>query len=115
MYVFTVALDGFSFMDIYRWRADCMVQMADILERRGEIIKSVELWKQARPLFQRSSQTKDVAQIDRKLTAVGAHGHEQLQRLAELKVPVGKPEDYKAGPNHEAGEEKPGVLCQLVV
>jgi hypothetical protein len=25
--LFNVALDGFTFMDVHRWRADCMVQM----------------------------------------------------------------------------------------
>ncbi|KAJ7288711.1 hypothetical protein C8J57DRAFT_1214804 [Mycena rebaudengoi] len=54
--LFIVALDGFTFMDVHRWRADCMVQIADIYEKRGEIQKSLGLWKMARPLFERSSQ-----------------------------------------------------------
>jgi tetratricopeptide (TPR) repeat protein len=28
--LFTVALDGLTFMDVHHWRADCMVQIADI-------------------------------------------------------------------------------------
>jgi hypothetical protein len=65
--LFKVALDGFTFMDVHHWRADCMVRIADILNNRGEVMKAVELWKTARPLFERSSQMKDIAWIDAKL------------------------------------------------
>ncbi|KAJ7261931.1 hypothetical protein C8J57DRAFT_1232068 [Mycena rebaudengoi] len=91
--LFNVALDGFTFMDVYRWRADCMVQIADILNSHGEVIKAVELWKTARPLFKWSSQMKDVAQIDTKLaevdSAVLVEYDKQLQWLSELNVPGG--------------------------
>jgi hypothetical protein len=49
--LFNVALNGFTFMDVHRWRADCMVRIADILNNRGEVINAIELWKAARPLF----------------------------------------------------------------
>ncbi|KAJ7288717.1 hypothetical protein C8J57DRAFT_1642867 [Mycena rebaudengoi] len=65
--LFTVALEAFTFMDVHCWRADCMVQIADIYEKRGEIQKSVGQWKMARPLFERSSQAKDVTRLDRRL------------------------------------------------
>jgi tetratricopeptide (TPR) repeat protein len=65
--LFTVALEGFTFMDVHRWRADCMAQIADIYEKRGEIQKSLGLWKMARPLFERSSQAKDVTRLDMRL------------------------------------------------
>ncbi|KAJ7288979.1 hypothetical protein C8J57DRAFT_1215056 [Mycena rebaudengoi] len=45
--LFTVALDGFTFMDVHHWRADCMVQIASIYHKRGEPVKPVELWKTA--------------------------------------------------------------------
>jgi hypothetical protein len=67
--LFTVALDEFTFMDAHRWRADCMAQVADIYEKRGEVLKSVALWKMARPLFKRSSQAKDVIRLDMRLAA----------------------------------------------
>ncbi|KAJ7288873.1 hypothetical protein C8J57DRAFT_1495134 [Mycena rebaudengoi] len=67
--LFTVALDAFTFMDAHRWRADCMARVADIYEKRGEVLKSVALWKMARPLFQRSSQAKDVTRLDMRLAA----------------------------------------------
>ncbi|KAJ7279991.1 hypothetical protein C8J57DRAFT_1220518 [Mycena rebaudengoi] len=65
--LFDVALDAFTSMDVHRWRAICMVQTADILEKQGEVMKSVGLWKAARPLFERCSQAKDVLRIDLKL------------------------------------------------
>jgi hypothetical protein len=83
--LFTVALDGLTFMGVHHWRADCMVHMANIWEHRREMVKSVELWKTARPLFQRSSQAKDVTRIDRKLADVDSEVMEvyekQLQHL----------------------------------
>ncbi|KAJ7246959.1 hypothetical protein C8J57DRAFT_1523186 [Mycena rebaudengoi] len=90
--LYTVALDGFTFMDVHRWRADCMVRIANILNNCGEVIKAVELWKAARPLFERSSQMKDMTHIDAKLAEVDstilAKYKEQLQHLSELHVPV---------------------------
>jgi hypothetical protein len=84
--MFTIALDGFSFMDIHRWRADCMVHIADICERQGEVVKSVRLWKAARPLFERSSQAKDMTRINVKLAAVEL----QLSRLANSQQTEGE-------------------------
>ncbi|KAJ7226192.1 hypothetical protein C8J57DRAFT_1252791 [Mycena rebaudengoi] len=94
--LFNVALDGFTFMDIHRWRADCMVRIADILNSGGEVLKVVELWKAARPLFERSSQKNDVAKLDDKLAGVDsatlAEYEDKLQRLAEVCVPSSAPE-----------------------
>jgi hypothetical protein len=82
--LFNVALEGLTFMDVHQWMADCMVRIADIFEHRGESMKSVKLWKEARALFERSSQSKDVIRIDMKLTAVVDFKEtEQLQELAE--------------------------------
>jgi hypothetical protein len=68
--LFRLALYGFTSMDIHRWKADCMVRIADIENNRGETVKAVELWKAARPLFERSSQVKAITQIDAKLAEV---------------------------------------------
>jgi ATP/maltotriose-dependent transcriptional regulator MalT len=88
--LFNVALDGFTFMDVHRWRADCMVQIANILNNQGEVMKAVELWKAARPLFERSSQMKDITQIDEKLAEVDSAilVEYEEQQLSELHVPV---------------------------
>jgi hypothetical protein len=88
--LFKVALDGFTVMDVHRWRADCMVRIADILKDCGEVMKAVELWKTARPLFERSSQMKDITRIDAKLAEVDsvvlAEYEGQFHQLSELHV-----------------------------
>jgi hypothetical protein len=108
--LFRVALDGFTFMDIHRWRADCMVRIADILNGRGEVLKAVELWKMARPLFERSSQMKDIVKIDAKLadvdSAVLAEYEEHFQRLSELHVPVSVPEEAYLTEEEEEDEDE---------
>ncbi|KAJ7252323.1 hypothetical protein C8J57DRAFT_1238201 [Mycena rebaudengoi] len=68
--LFNTALDGFIFMDVHSWRADCIVQIADILSNCGEVLKAVEFSKIARPLFEQSSQMKDIIKIDAKLAEV---------------------------------------------
>ncbi|KAJ7103912.1 hypothetical protein C8R44DRAFT_808351 [Mycena epipterygia] len=57
-------------MDVHRGRADCMLRLGDIAMHRGDFVKATELWKEARPLFERSSQKKDMAQINTRLTSV---------------------------------------------
>jgi tetratricopeptide (TPR) repeat protein len=53
--LFTVALEGFTYMDVHRSRAECMVRLGDISNRCGDLLKAVEFWNTARPLFERSS------------------------------------------------------------
>jgi hypothetical protein len=86
-----------------------MVRIGDILNGRGEVMKAVELWKTARPLFERSSQMKDITWIDAKLaevdSAVLAEYKEQLQHLSELHVPASAPEEAYIT-EEEEGEDK---------
>ncbi|KAJ6546733.1 hypothetical protein DFH09DRAFT_1087673 [Mycena vulgaris] len=80
--LFIVALEGFSFMDVHHNRAQCMLRLGDILEKQGSFLKAWQLWKDARPLFKRSLQAKDIIQIDSKLAAMEpillAHRNETL-------------------------------------
>jgi tetratricopeptide (TPR) repeat protein len=90
--LFTVALDGFTFMDVHCSRAQCMLRLGDILDSRGDSGKAFELWKEAQKLFERSLQAKDVVEIDNRLAAVDhkiqkAH-QEQLSKLRELDAPT---------------------------
>ncbi|KAJ7031305.1 hypothetical protein C8F04DRAFT_1236003 [Mycena alexandri] len=85
--LFVVALEGFTFMDVHCSRAQCMLRLGDLAQKRGEITKAAELWTSARPLFERSLQAKDVAVINMRLEAV-AHGHKRsLAQLAVLQTP----------------------------
>ncbi|KAJ7923488.1 hypothetical protein B0H13DRAFT_1864869 [Mycena leptocephala] len=65
--LFTVALEGFTHMDVHHSRAQCMLRLGDVANTRGETSKALEHWKAARPLFERCLQTKDVAHIDDRL------------------------------------------------
>jgi tetratricopeptide (TPR) repeat protein len=68
--LFTVALEGFTYMDVHQSRADCMLCLGDLASKRGEISQATELWKVARLLFEKSLQAKGVATIDTRLTAI---------------------------------------------
>ncbi|KAJ7921869.1 hypothetical protein B0H13DRAFT_1866294 [Mycena leptocephala] len=65
-----VALDGFTQLDVHHSRAECMLQLGDMARGHGDLQKAVKLWETARPLFERSSQTKQVEKIDEKLVGV---------------------------------------------
>ncbi|KAJ7440871.1 hypothetical protein FB451DRAFT_1442779 [Mycena latifolia] len=68
--LFTVALDTFTHMDIHRSRAECMLRLGDLAQGQGDMSKAIQLWKSAKPLFQRSSQAKQVTQIDERLATL---------------------------------------------
>ncbi|KAJ7257449.1 hypothetical protein C8J57DRAFT_1721217 [Mycena rebaudengoi] len=86
--LFNVALHGFTLI-------------------HGEVMKAIELWKAARPLFERSSQMKDIIKIDAKLGEVdSAILVEQLQQLSELDVPGSAPEETYIVEDEEEEENK---------
>ncbi|KAJ7862989.1 hypothetical protein B0H13DRAFT_2565629, partial [Mycena leptocephala] len=89
--LFTVALEGFAWMDVHCSRAECMLRLGDISKGHGHLLKAVELWETARPLFEQSSQVKQVEKIDQRLAGVNKDVLEKhrtnLARLAELNAP----------------------------
>jgi tetratricopeptide (TPR) repeat protein len=68
--LFIVALEAFTHMDVHRSRAECLLRLGDISERHGDLLKAVEHWKAARPLFERSSQARKVEKIDERLAGI---------------------------------------------
>ncbi|KAJ7131092.1 hypothetical protein C8R44DRAFT_904130 [Mycena epipterygia] len=112
--LFVVALEGFTYMDVHRRRADCMLHLGDISKHRGDLMKAEELWKQARPLFERSSQTKEMAKIDTRLALVeqeisDAH-QKSLALVNRLDVPtisVDEPSIASDTPNIQAEDANP--------
>ncbi|KAJ7933038.1 hypothetical protein B0H13DRAFT_1856639 [Mycena leptocephala] len=68
--LFSVALDGFTGLDVHRSRGECIVQIGDIYKRYGHSVKAVECWQTARPLLEKSSQVKQVEHIVERLAAV---------------------------------------------
>ncbi|KAJ7791924.1 hypothetical protein B0H13DRAFT_1935842 [Mycena leptocephala] len=97
--LFTVALEGFTHMDVHRSRAECMLRLGDISKGHGDLLKAVEFWEVARPLFERSSQAKQVQYIDERVTAISKDVLEQyrnnLAHLAKLNVPSGTVEELE--------------------
>ncbi|KAJ7754447.1 hypothetical protein B0H16DRAFT_1722626 [Mycena metata] len=92
--LFMLALQGFTLMDVHCSRAECMVRLGDISEKNGDLLSALELWEMARPLFERSSQTKQIQAIDERMSRVNKDVKEQhlknLAHLVELSVPAGR-------------------------
>ncbi|KAJ7804566.1 hypothetical protein B0H14DRAFT_3153853, partial [Mycena olivaceomarginata] len=92
--LFTVALEGFTYMDVHQGRAECMSRLGDISKGHGDLLKAVELWNTARPLFERSCQMQEVKHIDERLSSVDNNALEQYREnlacLASLNVSSGE-------------------------
>jgi tetratricopeptide (TPR) repeat protein len=113
--LFTVALEGFTYMDVHHSRAECMLRLGDISNKCGDQLKAVELWETARPLFERSSQAKEVQCVDERLSHVGSNGldhhRENIARLVRLDVPSGNSSHIE----DEGRVESIGELDQLTM
>ncbi|KAJ7495123.1 hypothetical protein FB451DRAFT_1477655 [Mycena latifolia] len=79
-----VALEGFTKMDVHRSRAECMLRLGDIAEANEDIVKAGELWNTARPLFERSSQVKQVGYIDAQLARVRDISQDHPEPMVQL-------------------------------
>jgi hypothetical protein len=97
--LFTVALEGFTEMDVHCSRAECMLRLGDISMGHGDPLKAVEFWDGARPRFECSSQAKQVQHINERLAGVSEDVLEQhrnnLARLTELNAPSGTVEELE--------------------
>ncbi|KAJ7899953.1 hypothetical protein B0H13DRAFT_2275378 [Mycena leptocephala] len=97
--LFTVALEGFTEMDVHRSRAECMLRLGDISKEHSNLLKAVEFWERARPLFERSSQAQQVQHINERLAGISEDVLEQhrnnLAHLAELSAPSGTVEELE--------------------
>ncbi|KAJ7462965.1 hypothetical protein FB451DRAFT_1495053 [Mycena latifolia] len=88
--LFTVALEAFTKMDVHRSRAECMLRLGDVSELQHNLPKAAELWEMARPLFERSSQAKQVAHIDERLAHMSTpleHHPDPLVHLSTFHAP----------------------------
>ncbi|KAJ6470409.1 hypothetical protein C8R45DRAFT_937326 [Mycena sanguinolenta] len=86
--LYTVALEGFTCMDVHRSRAQCMLRLGDLKHKHGNIAAAVVHWNSARPLFEQSLQAKDIIQIDSTLAVVEKAHEEGLDKLAVLETPT---------------------------
>jgi tetratricopeptide (TPR) repeat protein len=81
--LFTAALEGFNAMDVHRSRAQCLLRLGDHANQKQNLSHAKELWEEARPLFERSSQSKEVAHIDARLAEL-EHNQKVLVHLSAL-------------------------------
>ncbi|KAF8207501.1 hypothetical protein K438DRAFT_1755541 [Mycena galopus ATCC 62051] len=86
--LYQVALEGFTYMGVHQSRAQCMLRLGDLANKNGHISEAMSFWKAARPLFERSSQAKDMAQIDAKIATVENAHQMTLVQLETLDAPV---------------------------
>ncbi|KAJ7877560.1 hypothetical protein B0H14DRAFT_2567679 [Mycena olivaceomarginata] len=84
--LFMVALEGFVYMDVHCNQAQCLLRLGDLANKKGDFSHAAELWMAAHPLFERSSQAKDVARIDARLTEL-EHNQKALMQLTTLHPP----------------------------
>ncbi|KAJ7045322.1 hypothetical protein C8F04DRAFT_1174285 [Mycena alexandri] len=83
--LFTLALEGFTQMDVHRSRAECMIRLGNISKKNSDFLRAVELWETAKPLFKRSSQLKQIQDIDRRNIAQLTELHAPMSRVGEAK------------------------------
>ncbi|KAF8197784.1 hypothetical protein K438DRAFT_1759905 [Mycena galopus ATCC 62051] len=86
--LYQAALEGFTQMDVHHSRAKGMLCLGDLADKAGHTSEAINLRKSARPLFERSLQTKDVAQIDSRLATVEMAHQKALVQLKTLHAPV---------------------------
>ncbi|KAF7312683.1 NB-ARC domain-containing protein [Mycena indigotica] len=63
-----LALEGFTAMDVHHSRAQCLGSLARLELRMGNRMKAEELWRTARPLFERCHQLDQVERINTSLS-----------------------------------------------
>ncbi|KAJ7723152.1 hypothetical protein B0H16DRAFT_1472992 [Mycena metata] len=86
----TLALEGYTDMDVHRSKAECMLHIGEIWEQKGDFPKVLQLWEQAKPLFEQSSQIKQLALIDQRIHGIQPHldaDQQSLAKLSELHAP----------------------------
>jgi tetratricopeptide (TPR) repeat protein len=82
--LFTVALEGFTEMDVHRGKAECTLRLGDICKQHKNYHEAVEYWNTARPLFERSSQVKQVENIDKRLACISEGKHRPINSFGKL-------------------------------
>jgi tetratricopeptide (TPR) repeat protein len=99
--LFKLALNGFEQMGVHRSRAECMLRLGDISLLRGDALKAAELWNMAKPLFERSSQEKQVSTIDDRLAGLDHDPSQEVQKES-----VSRPADMKMNAVNEVRVEE---------
>ncbi|KAJ6521484.1 hypothetical protein DFH09DRAFT_1424951 [Mycena vulgaris] len=114
----TVALEGFTQMDVHCSRAECMLGLGYISRDNGDLLKAAELWRTARSLFERSSQAKKVSLIDEELLRIPGDVLDEHTRslalLSDIHAPSAALETTVASSVQEIGGRSLGEKKELV-
>ncbi|KAF8166910.1 hypothetical protein K438DRAFT_1856666 [Mycena galopus ATCC 62051] len=115
--LYQVALAGFTQMDVHRSRAQCMLRLGDLASKHGCTSEAITYWEAAQPLFERTLQTKDVAQIDSRLATREKDHHQALVKLETLHAPIrlGKEETLEIKGEDSVDEDAEEHTVPIVV
>ncbi|KAJ6464905.1 hypothetical protein C8R45DRAFT_939750 [Mycena sanguinolenta] len=86
--LFIIALEAFMKMDVHHQRAKCMLRLGNIAQHQGDMSRAERQWRDARPLFERSLQAKDIVNIDSRLASVETAHEVAMATLAKLQAPT---------------------------
>ncbi|KAJ6480400.1 hypothetical protein C8R45DRAFT_933318 [Mycena sanguinolenta] len=81
--ILAISLEGFTWMDVHQSKAECMRTIGDIYLRRGDSDGARQIWIDALPLFKRSEQTRDVAELEDRLARFNCAGAREGQKNVE--------------------------------
>ncbi|KAJ6555329.1 hypothetical protein DFH09DRAFT_570446 [Mycena vulgaris] len=114
----TIALEGFTRMDVHRSRAQCMLLLGYISKENRDLDKAAELWRNARPLFEWSSQVTKVALIDEELLSIAGDVLDERTRslvlLSDIYAPSAALETTVASSVEKIGGRGLGEKKELV-
>jgi hypothetical protein len=96
--ILTVALEGFTWMDVHCSRAECMQTLGEVHFKHGEFHMASIFWMEARPLFERSLQAQAVVEIDCKLVDLGRHLEGNLKPPFKPNVLIAPLQQVSAAP-----------------
>ncbi|KAF8123516.1 hypothetical protein K438DRAFT_1894663 [Mycena galopus ATCC 62051] len=114
--LYQVALAGFTQMDVHHSRAQCMLRLGDLADKQGCTSEALNFWKAAQPLFVRSLQAKDVAEINSKLASIEQVYQENLMTLGTLNAPVHLVTETSEKKNRESVDEHaPGPTASITI
>jgi hypothetical protein len=68
--------------NIHRSRGECLLGLVEISQCHGDLTDTMEHWKMARALFERSAQTKQVADIDERLERISAMCSRNIKEIS---------------------------------
>jgi hypothetical protein len=85
--LYTVALEGFTHMDVHCSQAQCMICLGDPAVKHGDTSQAVQFWTATQPLFKLSLQATHIAQIDARLLTVEKAYQKAFLEVATLQAP----------------------------